>query len=119
MTDRTKTPDELDAMEARVQAQVAADQRDDEWRWGKLYGEWLRRRATYAEGPVPDKESDRLGDRESEIVHEMIATPAPTQHAILEKIDVLQNYMDIGGRWVDNRDTLLLASISADVYGME
>ena len=45
--------------------------------------------------------------------------PIPGQAFFLEKIDVLQNYMDIGGQWVDNRDTLLLASISADVYGME
>jgi hypothetical protein len=115
MTDTSKTLKELDDMEARVQAAVEAEQRDNESRWGKLYGEWLRQRATYAEGPVSDEESDRIADREAELVREMIATPSPSSHDVLRKIDVLQHYMDIGGNWTDHRDTLLLASIRADV----
>jgi hypothetical protein len=106
-------------MEEEVQVEVSAIQREDEWRWWKLYGEWLRQCAAFAEGPVDDEEGDRLGAREKEIVREMISTPAPTKYAILNKIDVLQNYLDIGGRGVDNLDTLLLASIRADVAGME
>ena len=113
------TAEELDAMEARVQADVEATQRDNEARWGKLYGEWLRQRATYAEGAVGDEESDRIADRENQILQEMISTAAPNSHAILEKIDVLQNYMDIGGNWVDHRDKLLLASIRADVQSRD
>jgi hypothetical protein len=118
MTQDRKTPEEPDAMEAGVKASVEATQRQNEARWGKLYGEWLRQRATYAEGPVPDDESDQLSDRENELVHEMITTPAPDKWAVLNKIDVLQDYMGMGGNWTDRRDKLLLASIRADVQSM-
>jgi hypothetical protein len=120
MTEDCKTPaEEGVAMEADVQAHVAVTLRENEARWGKLYSEWLRQRATYAEGLVEDEESDRIAARENEIVHEMISTPAPTSHAILDKIDILQNYMEMGSNWTDKRDFLLLASIRADVRGME
>ena len=108
-------PEELDAMEARVQADVEAIQRDNEARWGKLYGEWLRQQATYAEGPVGDEEGDRLSDREGEIVHAMIMMPAPDKPAILNKIDILHECIRTGSNWTDRREFLLLASIKADV----
>ena len=108
------TCDELDAMEEKVQAECAAELATSKQQWGALYAEWLGHRATFAAGGLGDGECDRLTDRESEIMKEMIVFPAPNRVALLQKIAVLQEAMEPSD-WADRRDLLLLASIKADV----
>lgn len=86
--------------------------------WGRLVAMQSKLAASQASENVDartDDEMDRILSEMGEATWALIRTRAIHKWQILHKVEHLQELLDGGNNWLDNRDHLLLASIRLDL----
>ncbi len=53
-----------------------------------------------------------------DVARQVVFTPVQSPWQILNKLDVLQHALDLGGKWADQRETAYLGAIRADIVRM-
>jgi hypothetical protein len=92
-------------------------------RFQSLFADWLEIRAKGARPSAEetDEEADAMCNRLEDLARLIMVTPAPVPWAIFQKIQVLEYAMvgDAGDSsdWADNRTTMMLGCIKADLMG--